>query len=189
MSNSKQNNPTPGKYFGLACFTLAMALLLCLSGCSPKMYPTLPPETVTIKDSISTKVEDTVDIVRDTLNFYLPAQKAERETCDTTSHLENDYAVSDASIDKDGVLHHSLSTKTETPLNVPYTKENRNHKETNTEIVEKPVPYPVPYPVEKEVPATLSRWQMFRMTMGDIALFAIAILGIFLVVKKVLLKR
>lgn len=41
----------------------------------------------------------------------IPAQTAERTTRDSVSHLENDYAVSDARINPDGSLFHNLRTK------------------------------------------------------------------------------
>lgn len=44
---------------------------------------------------------------------------------------------------------------------------------------------PSPYPVEKRVPAELSRWQSFRMTIGDIAIFLIAAIGGYIILKKI----
>jgi hypothetical protein len=44
----------------------------------------------------------------------IPAQTAERTTADSTSHLENDYATSDAKINPDGTLYHNLNTKPQT---------------------------------------------------------------------------
>ena len=44
---------------------------------------------------------------------------------------------------------------------------------------------PVPYPVEKKVPAELSRWQSFRITIGDIALFLIAAVCGYFILKKI----
>lgn len=47
----------------------------------------------------------------DTLYVEIPVQTAERTTRDSTSHLENDYATSDARINADGTLFHDLNTK------------------------------------------------------------------------------
>jgi hypothetical protein len=44
---------------------------------------------------------------------------------------------------------------------------------------------PVPYPVEVKVPAELSRWQSFRITIGEIALFLIAAIGGYIILKKI----
>lgn len=47
----------------------------------------------------------------DTVYLEIPPQTAQRETRDSTSHLENDYAESDARINSDGSLYHDLKTK------------------------------------------------------------------------------
>lgn len=53
-------------------------------------------------------------LVVDTFFMEVPPQSAERTTADSTSHLENDYALSDARILADGTLYHSLETKPRT---------------------------------------------------------------------------
>ena len=66
---------------------------------------------VEAKDSV--RVEERVREIKvtDTLFVEVPVQSAERTTADSTSHLENDYAVSDARVNPDGSLSHSLETK------------------------------------------------------------------------------
>ncbi len=66
------------------------------------------------KDSI--RIEERIREIKitDTLFIAVPPQSAERTTADSTSHLENDYAVSDARIMADGSLYHSLETKART---------------------------------------------------------------------------
>lgn len=44
---------------------------------------------------------------------------------------------------------------------------------------------PAPYPVEVKVPAELSRWQSFRLVLGDIALFLIAAIGSYIILRKI----
>ena len=44
---------------------------------------------------------------------------------------------------------------------------------------------PVPYPVEKKVPAELSKWQSFRIVLGDIVLFLIAAVCGYFILKKI----
>ena len=63
--------------------------------------------------SDSTRIEyrERVTFVPDTILIEIPPEKAERTTIDSTSHLENDYAVSDARIQADGSLFHTLATK------------------------------------------------------------------------------
>lgn len=65
------------------------------------------------KDSANTevRVEKVIEYLTDTVYFKIPAQMAERTTQDSTSHLENDYATSDARINQDGTLYHDLKTK------------------------------------------------------------------------------
>ena len=71
------------------------------------------------------KVKEVTNYIRDTVEIRVP-QITERVVIkDTTSHLENAFALSDASIDTAGFLHHTLQTKS-TPVKVEIkTKEVR----------------------------------------------------------------
>lgn len=73
-------------------------------------------QVVVVEARDSVRVEERVREIKvtDTLFVEVPAQSAERTTADSTSHLENDYAVSDARINPDGSLYHSLETKPRT---------------------------------------------------------------------------
>ena len=70
-------------------------------------------QVVVVEARDSVRVEERVREIKvtDTLFVEVPAQSAERTTADSTSHLENDYAVSDARVNPDGSLSHSLETK------------------------------------------------------------------------------
>lgn len=46
------------------------------------------------------------------------------------------------------------------------------------------IPILASYPVEVKVPAELSRWQSFRLVLGDIALFLIAAIGGYIILRK-----
>ncbi len=63
------------------------------------------------KDSI--RIEERVREIKvtDTLFVAVPMQKESTTVRDSMSHLENDYAISDARIMIDGSLYHSLETK------------------------------------------------------------------------------
>ena len=63
------------------------------------------------KDSI--RIEERVREIKvtDTLFVEVPMQKESTTVRDSMSHLENDYAISDARINPDGSLSHSLETK------------------------------------------------------------------------------
>ena len=84
----------------------------------------------------------------------IPAQTAENTTRDTSSHLETDYAESDARIDPDGTLHHSLRNKEQekpVPMDVPTTQKDS-------------IVYKDRYVYEKvEVPRDLSAWQKWQI--------------------------
>ena len=82
------------------------AILMC--GCRST-------KSVTSRDSVRVEIRHHTVFVPDTIKVQLPPQKEYIITPDSASHLENDYAESDAAI-KDGMLHHSLRTK---PHDIP----------------------------------------------------------------------
>ena len=90
-------------------FILAAALLL--GSCCPCRHLT---NTTNRQDSARIEVRTNTIYVPDTVLIEIPAQTAERTTADSTSHLENDYATSDAKINTDGTLYHNLNTKPQT---------------------------------------------------------------------------
>lgn len=83
----------------------AVATLL-LAGCAAKRITT----TSVKQDSINVVVREVVEYVVDTVEVSIPYISESVTTRDTTSHLENEYALSDA-MWSGGVLFHSLSTK------------------------------------------------------------------------------
>ncbi len=119
---------------------LAFLLVLCLASCSPRVI---------------TKTETVIEyrdrIVTDTAVVEIPVEVEKIVTRDTTSHLENTYAKSDAMV-SEGFLHHSLESKPQyikVPVEVHVTDTLYKEAEILTETVE----------VEKP----LSWWQKFRM--------------------------
>lgn len=87
---------------------LFLLLIFLLGGCASSRRLS---ENVHQQDSVQIKVETRIEYVPDTVYIEIPAQTAERETADSTSHLENDYATSDVRINPDGTLFHNLKTK------------------------------------------------------------------------------
>lgn len=92
----------------------AVVLMNIFASCSPRIYP-------------PSKIEHVVDtvirerLVHDTATFVIEKEVERIVTRDTMSHLENDYAKSDAMVEG-GFLHHSLETKPHTvyiPVEVP----------------------------------------------------------------------
>ena len=72
-----------------------ISLMFLLGGCGTTRRLT---ETTHQQDSVRVEVQTRTEYVKDTVYLEIPAQTAERTTADSTSHLENDYAVSDARI-------------------------------------------------------------------------------------------
>lgn len=83
---------------------LAISVLL-LTGCCAKRI-----SAISQQDSVRVEVRERIEYVPDTIEVAI---QYERESVirDTTSHLENDYAMSDAAILPDGRLAHSLETR------------------------------------------------------------------------------
>ncbi len=119
---------------------------LLLVGCSTyKKIPTQVQEQR--RDSVRVEYRERTILVPDTVYVEIPAQTAERTTADSVSHLENDYASSDARLNHDGTLTHTLFTKpqlkpvpTERKIecrdSIIYRDKVINAKETVTEYVE-----------------------------------------------------
>lgn len=91
-----------------------VSMLFIVSGCCTQRRVVEQNTTVIQqKDSANTevRVEKVIEYLTDTVYIKIPAQMAERTTQNSTSHLENDYATSDARINQDGTLYHDLKTK------------------------------------------------------------------------------
>lgn len=79
-----------------------------LFGCKTKYIP-----AYITNDSIKTIIKTETKFVKDTFWLNIPEQTAERTTADSTSYLENDYAISTAHINSDGTLYHDLRLKSQ----------------------------------------------------------------------------
>ncbi len=134
---------------------LGVLVTICLTACSStKKAAQTPLHIVPIENSTDTKIIHTEKI--DTVFITPPAQSAERTTPEKESHLETDYAESDARINEDGTLTHTLKNKTQ-PKPVPV--KNSNDTIYVDKFIEKPVPVQVPVEVERE----LTWWQKTRL--------------------------
>ena len=126
-----------------------LAFLLCSCGAGKQ----LPVQTEQ-KDSVRVEVREVTRYVPDTAWMKIPAQSTENTTRDTSSHLETDYAESDARINPDGTLYHSLRNKAQerpVPVDVPVTqKDSIVYKDRYV------------YDTEK-VPRDLTAWQKWQM--------------------------
>ena len=125
-----------------------LPLALCVS-CGPARH-------ASVSDSTRVEVREVTRYVKDTMYLELPVITERIVTRDTTSHLENDYAVSEASV-SGGYLSHSLATK---PARTPVETEAR-------EVVRDSIVFRdrlIEVPVEVEKP--LSRWQRTLLALG-----------------------
>ena len=125
-----------------------LPLALCVS-CGPARH-------ASVSDSTRVTVREVTRYVKDTMYLELPVITERIVTRDTSSRLENDYAVSEASV-SGGYLSHSLATK---PARTPVETEAR-------EVVRDSIVFRdrlIEVPVEVEKP--LSRWQRTLLALG-----------------------
>lgn len=144
----------------VSLMTFAVALLL-FSSCRTGR------QVVVVEARDSVRVEERVREIKvtDTLFVAVPMQKESTTVRDSTSHLENDYAISDARINPDGSLSHSLETKHRTDT---LTQELSVQVRDTTIYREKVIPQVVT--VEKE----LNRFTQMRIWLGNVMLVLIA---------------
>ena len=140
--------------------TFAVALLL-FSSCRTGR------QVVVVEGKDSIRIEERVREIKvtDTLFVEVPMQKESTTVRDSMSHLENDYAISDACINPDGSLYHSLETK---PRTDTLTQELYVQVRDTTIYREKVIPKI--YPVEKE----LNWFTQMRIWLGNIMLVLIS---------------
>ena len=140
-----------------------MIAFLLLTSCGAGRH--LPVQTEN-RDSTRVEVREVTRYIRDTVFVEIPTQSAENTTRDTSSHLETDYAESDARIDPDGTLHHSLKNKPQkqpVPVDVPQTQKDS-------------IVYRDRYISETiEVPRELTAWQKWQMRSFWILLSGLAV--------------
>lgn len=127
-----------------------------LSSCrtSKEATPSPQPVILTNSDSIRTEYIETVRIDTVKIEVPVPAESVSQVVRDSVSHVETSLAESDAWINEDGSLGHSIKNKpqnlkAEVPVPVKDTQSN------NSAISVKEIPVPSPYPVEVERKWTL----------------------------------
>lgn len=157
--------------------TMMMMLALLVMSCASTKNATT--NEVDKRDSIRVEVRERIIKVPDTIFVEIPSQSAERVTADSLSHLENDYAVSDAKINADGTLFHSLATK---PQQKPVPIEKEIEQKDSVVYVDRWYNETVTKEVEVEKP--LSWWQRTQMYGFWVALLIIARKKIFQAILK-----
>lgn len=148
-----------------------LLVLLCIFlmvGCrsTQEAEPQIP--TVQLQTTTDTKIIHTETI--DTVYIEIPAQSAERTTPESYSHLETDYAESDAKINADGTLTHRLKNKQQ-PTPVPVKSS------TDTIYIDRFIEKPVPVEVPKDVERKLTSWQKTRLDTWGWLATALALCG------------
>lgn len=130
--------------------------------------------TIVVKDSVRVEIHER--IIHDTAYFALQASEQSVITKDTISHLENEYAQTDAAI-RGGLLFHSLVTTPKT-INVPVT--TIVHDTLRIEAKENTV--------YVDVPRQPTKWENFLEICGYILLGLVFLFFCF-VVLRIILRR
>lgn len=125
-------------------------LLWATISCCPNRHLT----TSVQRDSVRVEIHTRSEFIRDTILLEIPVESERQTIRDTISHLEISYAISDARVNSDGSLFHSLLSKPQ-KKNVSIEKEiiYRDSIVYQNKIVEKSVP------IERE----LTKWQKFQI--------------------------
>lgn len=164
------HRPTAHDIFCAVVYAVALAFLLYfLVSCGASK-----PTPATISDSVRVEIRER--IVHDTAYFAIAGDFQSQTIKDTASHLQSEYAASDASIEG-GLLRHSLRTFPKT-VRVPVTVTVHD-----TLIVERQAET-----IVQEVPRQPTRWENFVEVCGYI-LFGIVALCLIGIILKFALRR
>lgn len=131
---------------------IVFAASICMTSCGSARH-SASTET---RDSLRIEVRTERVERRDTVYIEIPRQVEKIVSRDTASHLENDYAASDASIDASGFLHHSLSTR---PRRMAASVTTTHERRDSIIYRDREVQVEKPYPVERR----LTSWQQARL--------------------------
>ena len=154
-------------------YYLPLLFLALASACS-----TVRPLPTT--DSTKVEVRTETVIEKDTVYVELPRVVERVAVQDTTSHLENEFALSDACI-SGGVLKHSLETK---PVKKPAVIDKQIVYRDS--VVFRDRVQTVTVEVEKK----LTGWQQAKLRVGGFCFFAVILIGLYFIITFLLnLKR
>ena len=154
-------------------YYLPLLFIALASACS-----TVRPLPTT--DSTKVEVRTETVIEKDTVYVELPRVVERVAVQDTTSHLENEFALSDARI-SGGVLKHSLETK---PVKMPAVVDKQIVYRDS--VVFRDRVQTVTVEVEKK----LTGWQQAKLRVGGFCFFAVILIGLYFIITFLLnLKR
>ena len=145
--------------------------------CLPLLFLALASACSTVRQlpsTDSTKVELRVveKVVRDTAWVELPRVMERVAVQDTTSHLENEFALSSAVV-SGGVLRHSLETK---PVKMPAVVDKQIVYRDS--VVFRDRVQTVTVEVEKK----LTGWQQAKLRVGGFCFFAVILIGLYFII-------
>ena len=83
-------------------------VLFLLASCSAQRKLATSTDS---RDSVRVETIIRTEYIPDTVFVEIPVERERQTVRDTTSHLETSFALSDARINKDGTLYHSLENK------------------------------------------------------------------------------
>lgn len=155
---------------------ILLPALLGLSGCGVLRCP--KPE-LQVRDSLVLHIKDSLAIRYIPVEVPVPVEvMREIIPSSDSSHLETSVARSDAFIDSEGHLHHTLENKAGSSLHVDVPVEEHFHSEQQqASHAEKET-------VIKEVEKPLSRWQKFWQVSG-IVLWSLLGAGLVVLILKI----
>lgn len=135
---------------------LFILILLLFASChSSRQLFEREPVVLNNQDSIKETTEVKTIYVPVTVEVPIPQQSESIVTAADTSRVETDIAVSEAWINEDGTLYHSIANKPVTCTAETYVPQTTTDHNIET-IKTKEIPVPQPYAVEVERKQTLT---------------------------------
>lgn len=144
-----------------AITSVLLLMALIMTSChTSKKATSSTPVIVTNTDSVRTEYIETVRIDTVTVEVPIPAESISQVVRDSTSHVETSLAESDAWINEDGSLGHSIRNKDKNmQADIPVAVKDTQTNNTASSVKEVPVPYPEPVYIERN--PTL--WESIRL--------------------------
>ena len=144
------------------CIIGVLCLVALLVGCRSVKYVIPDQQPTILNDTTSVSHEKIIEYRIDSVMVYVdvPREVVKVVVNDSTNHLETTLAESDAWINPDGTLGHTLSNKPQKiESKTAVIGKNTQDVKVEERIKEVAVNVPTPYPVEKE----LTIWQKIRL--------------------------
>jgi len=170
METMTDNELPNGRWMEILLAVL-LAVLMGMVMCGCRSQRVTEHVVIEYRDSVVKEVR--LDTVHVPVYIEVPPQVAEHVTPEDSSHLENDYAVSEAKVDSNGLLHHRLWTKPqriekEAEVVVATTETTVTHSEKESATEKKIV----------EVPRDYTWWDRTRFYIAYGAIAALALIAV-----------